>query len=74
MAALKAEYGVGVGVRWHIVPDLDGWALCRRLLSPVAETRPISDLTGEAIEAEHLCRHCRASFEQAETPVEGGDA
>ncbi|WP_152648795.1 hypothetical protein [Streptacidiphilus anmyonensis] len=64
MVALKAEYEVGSGVRWHVVPDFDGAALCRRLLSAIAEMRPITDMTRNGIPHEQLCRLCLTAFER----------
>jgi hypothetical protein len=63
MVGLRAEYGVESGVRWHVVPDLEGVALCNRLLSPIAEIRPISAMSHDGIAPEHLCRLCLAAFE-----------
>jgi hypothetical protein len=63
MIGLRAEYGVESAVRWHVVPDLDGVALCRRLLSPIAEIRPIAAMTHDGIAPEHLCQLCLAAFE-----------
>lgn len=71
MVALKAEYGVGSAVRWHVVPDLDGAALCRRLLSPIAEKRRIADITHDGIAPEQLCRLCLAAFERGVKTVDG---
>ncbi|WP_037599965.1 hypothetical protein [Streptacidiphilus rugosus] len=63
MVDLKAEYGAESGIRWHVVPDADRWALCHQLLSSIAATRPITDMTDGAIGAEQLCEICRTSFE-----------
>jgi hypothetical protein len=73
MVALKAEYGVGSAVRWHLVPDLDGAALCRRLLSPIAEMRPITDLTDDGIEPGQLCQFCLVAFEHGVEAVDDWD-
>ncbi|WP_152627887.1 hypothetical protein [Streptacidiphilus neutrinimicus] len=70
MVALKAEYGVRSAVRWHVVPDLDGAALCRRLLSPIAEMRPIADMTQDGIEPGQLCQPCLAAYEDGVTTVD----
>ena len=70
---LKAEYGVSFALRWHVVPDLDGVALCRRLLSPIAEMRPITDMTDDGIDPEHLCRPCLTAFERGVETVDAAN-
>jgi hypothetical protein len=73
MVALKAEYGVGSAVRWHVVPDLDGSALCHRLLSPIAEMRPITDMTHDVIDPENLCQLCLTAFKCGAETVDDRD-
>jgi hypothetical protein len=49
-------------VRWHIVPDLDGAALCRRVLPPIAAKRSIADMTHDGIKPGQLCDPCLTVF------------
>ncbi|WP_037603632.1 hypothetical protein [Streptacidiphilus rugosus] len=58
-------------MRWHIVRDEGGWALCHRLLSALASSRPIIDLTGGRVEADMVCPRCRAVFEHGTRPTGG---
>ncbi|WP_133259946.1 hypothetical protein [Streptacidiphilus pinicola] len=68
-----AEYGVGAGVRWHIVPETDGSrALCHRMLSPNAEMRPLTGTAG-GIEGAQVCRRCCEVFERGSAPAERTD-
>ncbi len=63
MTTLRAEYGVATAVLWHIVPDANGAALCHRLLSSIAEVRPMTDADCE--EVSQLCPRCRTALERA---------
>ncbi len=65
MTTLRAEYGVATAVLWHIVPDANGAALCHRLLSSIAEVRPMTDADCEDAEVSQLCPRCRTALERA---------
>ncbi|SEM62092.1 hypothetical protein [Streptacidiphilus jiangxiensis] len=71
MTTLKAEYGVATAVLWHVVPDADGATLCHRLLSSIAEVRPITDADGEDIEVGQLCPRCRTALKRAPRGTDG---
>ena len=55
---LRAEYGVESGVRWHVAPEATGEALCGVWLSPIAGTRPATDLLVLRADRDEVCFAC----------------